>query len=112
MGAMGMVMRLVMCQGHWALDQDEATQFAEACTPSSALPMGGGAPGSQPHPQRAPRLLDDLDGLQVSGALEPQHRVHRQLREVVLVPRQDLQQRWQRKPQEQGERHSGVLEAS
>jgi hypothetical protein len=39
------------------------------------------------HLERAPRLLDDVDGLQVAAALEPQHRVHRQVGVVVLVLR-------------------------
>ncbi len=46
--------------------------------------------GQGPHPQRAAGLLEDVDGLQVAAAAQAQHRVHRQLRKVVLVVRQDL----------------------
>lgn len=45
---------------------------------------------SGPHPQCATGLLEDVDGLQVAAAAQAQHCVHRQLRKVVLVMRQDL----------------------
>lgn len=40
--------------------------------------------------QAAAELLDDVDGVQVPGALQPHDGVHRQLGEVVLVVRQQL----------------------
>lgn len=45
----------------------------------------GAARQPGPHLDGAPRLLDDLDGIQVGGALEAQHSVHRQLSKVVLL---------------------------
>lgn len=39
----------------------------------------------EPHLDGSPRLLDDLDGVQVGGALEAQHRIHRQLSKVALL---------------------------
>lgn len=38
----------------------------------------------------AAQLLDDVDGLQVSGSLKPHHGLHRQPGEVILVVRQEL----------------------
>ena len=40
--------------------------------------------------QRAARLLEDVDGRQVGGALQPQHSVHGQGGKVVAVARQDF----------------------
>lgn len=40
--------------------------------------------------EAAPQLLDDVDGLQVPGALQPHDGVHGQLGEVVLVVGQEF----------------------
>ena len=50
----------------------------------------GGSAGAEQHLEGAAGLLDNLDGLQVGGASQPQHGVHGQLGKVVLVVRQDL----------------------
>ncbi len=46
--------------------------------------------GIASHLQGASRLLDDVDGVQVSAALEAQYSVHCQLSKVVLVISKDL----------------------
>ena len=51
----------------------------------------GSAPPPGTHLDGAPRLLDDLNGVQVGAALQAQHSIHRQLSKVVLLCMRDTE---------------------
>jgi len=70
-----------MC--HSPADANNERSLMAACHQAGGRPQG-------PRPQRAARLLQDVNGLQVAAAAQAQHRVHGQRGKVVLVVRQDL----------------------
>ena len=62
----------------------------QRCSRHAGLDEGNQLPTPTYHPAHldgAPWLLDDLDCIQVGAALEPQHRIHRQLSKVALLCR-------------------------